>query len=244
MELTLESAFSTGGLVGHASYLLLVISMMMRTMFWLRIFVIASALLAITYDAVWLKDPVGVFWETTLLIVSVVQIALLWRENRVARFTAEERFFLDTRLRGISGGEARRLMNAGAWTDLPDGEILTREGEPPRHLVFVAAGRIGIHTDGRRVAECGPGAFVGEMSLIDEGIASATARAEGTARVWRIPMDRLEALRQSRPEQTAALDAAIARDIRTKLVSLNRRARMSEGECAPLPGADRGTNPA
>jgi hypothetical protein len=224
MELTLESAFSTGGLVGHTSYLLLIVSMLMRTMFWLRIFVIASALVAITYDAIWLKDPVGVFWETTLLIVNIVQIFLLWRENRVARFTAEERFFLDTRLKGIADGEARRLMNAGTWTDLPDGETLTIEGQPPSHLTFVAAGCVGIVVEGRRVAECGPGAFVGEMSLIGDGTASATARVESTARVWRIPVARLESLRQSRPEQTAALDASIARDIRAKLVALNRQA--------------------
>ena len=223
MELTLESAFSTGGLVGHTSYLLLIVSMLMRTMFWLRIFVIASALVAITYDGVWLKDPIGLFWETTLLVVNIVQIFLLWRENRVARFTAEERFFLDTRLKGIADGEARRLMNAGMWTDLPDGETLTVEGEPPSHLTFVAAGCVGIVVEGRRVAECGPGAFVGEMSLIGDGTASATARVEGTARVWRIPVARLESLRQSRPEQTAALDASIARDIRAKLVALNRR---------------------
>jgi hypothetical protein len=224
MELTLESAFSTGGLVGHTSYLLLVVSMLMRTMFWLRIFVIASAFVAITYDAVWLKDPVGVFWETTLVLVNIVQIVLLWRADRVARFTAEERFFLDTRLRGIADGEARRLMNAGSWADLPDGETLTVEGEPPAHLVFIASGRVGIHVGDRRVAECGPGAFVGEMSLIDEGTASATARVEDGARVWRIPVARLESLRQSRPEQTAALDASIARDIRAKLVALNRQA--------------------
>jgi CRP-like cAMP-binding protein len=244
MELTLESAFSTGGLVGHTSYLLLVISMLMRTMFWLRIFVIASALVAITYDAVWLKDPVGVFWEATLLIVSVVQITLLWRENRVARFTEEERLFRDTRLRGMAEGEARRLMNAGAWADLPDGEVLTVEGQPPAHLAFVASGSIGIHVNGRRVAECGPGAFVGEMSLVDEGTASATARVEGAARVWRIPVARLESLRQSRPEQTAALDASIARDIRGKLVALNRNASVSERQRAPLPGAEGGANPA
>jgi hypothetical protein len=224
MELTLESAFSTGGLVGHTSYLLLVVSMLMRTMFWLRIFVIASALVAITYDLVWLKDPIGVFWETTLLIVSIVQIILLWRADRTARFTAEERFFLDTRLRGLTSGQARRLIDAGAWADLPDGEMLTVQGEPPAFLVFVADGRIGIHADGRRVAECGAGAFVGEMSLIDDGTASATARVEGAARVWRIPVPRLSALREARPEQTAALDAAIARDIRAKLVELNRRA--------------------
>jgi hypothetical protein len=244
MELTLESAFSIGGLVGHTSYLLLVVSMLMRTMLWLRVFVIASAFVAITYDAVWLKDPVGVFWETTLVLVNIVQIILLWREDRAARFTEEEGFFIRTRLRGLSDGQARRLMDAGEWVDLTDGAILTEQGKAPAHLVFVASGRVGIHVDAHRVAECGPGAFVGEMSLIDDGTASATARAEGAARIWRIATGRLEALRQSRPEQTAALDAAIARDIRAKLVTLNRLAASSERERPTLPSADGGTRPA
>jgi hypothetical protein len=237
MELTLESAFSVGGLVGHTSYLLLVVSMLMRSMFWLRIFVIASACVGITYDAVWLKDPVGVFWETTLVLVNIVQIFLLWREDRVARFTEEEGFFIRTRLRGLSDGQARRLMDAGEWADLADGAILTEQGKAPAHLVFVASGRVGIHIDARRIADCGPGAFVGEMSLIDEGTASATARVDGAARVWRIAVDRLEALRQSSPEQTAALDAAMARDIRAKLVALNRSGG-SERHGPAFPGPD------
>jgi len=49
VELTLESAFSTGGLVGHFAYMLLVLSMVMRRMIWLRILVILSALVAIAY---------------------------------------------------------------------------------------------------------------------------------------------------------------------------------------------------
>jgi CRP-like cAMP-binding protein len=135
-------------------------------------------------------------------------------------------------------------MNAGTWSDLSDGEVLTQEGQPPADLVFVAEGRVGIHVGERRVAECGPGAFVGEMSLVDEGTASATARVEERARVWRIPVARLEALREARPEQTAALDASIARDIRAKLVLLNRKAGASERDRTPFPGAEGGAHPA
>ncbi|MEO1158958.1 MAG: cyclic nucleotide-binding domain-containing protein, partial [Pseudomonadota bacterium] len=75
MELTLESAFSTGGMVGHFAYLLLVVSMLMRRMFLLRIFVILSATIAIAYALFWLKDPIGVFWESLLVVVNAVQLA-------------------------------------------------------------------------------------------------------------------------------------------------------------------------
>ena len=67
MELTLESAFSTGGMVGHLAYLLLVLSMVMRQMYLLRILVILSASIAIAYALFWLKDPIGVFWESLLM---------------------------------------------------------------------------------------------------------------------------------------------------------------------------------
>jgi hypothetical protein len=55
MELTLESALSPQGLFGHTSYILLVISMMMRRMVWLRILVILSAIVGITYASVVLR---------------------------------------------------------------------------------------------------------------------------------------------------------------------------------------------
>lgn len=57
-------------MVGHASYLLLVISMMMRLMTWPRLLVIAFT--AIAYDTIWLKDPVGVFRETLLVTVNII----------------------------------------------------------------------------------------------------------------------------------------------------------------------------
>ena len=42
MELSFESAFSTGGLVGHLAYLLLILSIIMRNIVWLRVFMIVS----------------------------------------------------------------------------------------------------------------------------------------------------------------------------------------------------------
>lgn len=229
MELSLASAFSTGGLVGHLSYLLLVVSMAMRSMLWLRVLVIASAFTGITYDLVWLKDPIGVFWESLLVAVNIIQIFLLWRHDRMARFNEEEQYFATVRLRGLSPGQARRLIDAGRWMDANGGEVLTEMGRAPEHLTFVAVGTVGIHVNSKRIAECGRGAFVGEMSLIDEGTASATAVVEGRARLWQIPIAKLQSLRDTAPEQTAALDAAIARDIRKKLVEHNARQAAAHG---------------
>lgn len=224
MDLSLASAFSPGAMVGHLAYLLLVISMLMRTMVWLRLFVIASSITGILYFAIWLTDPVSTFWETLLITVNVVQLTLLWLANRRARFTDEERAFAERRLRGLAPAAQRRILDLGRWEDLGDGAVLTTEGVRPNHLTYVAEGRVAIDAGGARVATCGPGRYVGEMSVFDAGPASATATVEGRARVWRLPVAALDALSARQPAHAAVIEAGIARDMRRKILALNAAA--------------------
>jgi CRP-like cAMP-binding protein len=221
MELTLESAFSTGGLVGHTSYLLLVISMLMRQINLLRMLVIASAFVAIAYDAIWLKDPVGIFWETLLVAVNIVQLSITYFENRVVRFTDEEDNFCSTRLAELERGERRRLLNKGLWvTGLP-GTMLTREGEAVSHLVYLASGRVNIESAGHTVATCEPGSFIGEMTVFDGEAATGTAVVATEARYWMIEANLLRELADKRPETGQALQRSFAQNLKDKLIQSN-----------------------
>jgi hypothetical protein len=221
MEMTLASALSPGGLVGHLAYLLLVVSMLMRSMVRLRILVIASSLTAILYAGVWLSDPVSVFWETLLVAVNIGQLGLIWLQNRQARFTDEESAFAETRLRGLSAGDTRALLDKGAWRSLARGEVLTREGQRPEALTYLSTGAAAITVADRTVALCGAGRYVGEMALIDDSEASATAVVEAPARVWQITAATLSDLRDRRPTLAAVIDAGIARDMRAKIRDAN-----------------------
>ncbi len=221
MELTLESALSPGGMVGHLSYLLLVISMMMRSMTWLRMFVIASAFTAIAYDTIWLKDPVGVFWESLLVTVNIVQIAREWLIERRTSFTEEEMRFVKARLSTLSKSDARRLLNMGLWVDGPKGAVLTTEHEEVDVLAYLVSGRVDVFLNGKRVGACGPGNFVGEMSVLNHAPASATAVVAEPSRYWVIPAHRLRALQETDPELAGAFQTGIARDLRNKIMSHN-----------------------
>ncbi|MGI1663030.1 Crp/Fnr family transcriptional regulator [Palleronia sp. KMU-117] len=223
MDLTLESAFSTGGLVGHFAYLLLVVSMLMRSLFWLRVLVILSALTAIAYAAIWLNDPVSTFWESALVVVNIVQITLEWRANRKARFTAEEQGFIDARLQGLGKFEARRLLDLGTWVDAPVGTRLTTQGQMVQDLIYVSSGTVAVFVGGRRVATCAPGSFVGEMSLVGGGPASATTEVETPTRHWAIPLTTVLRLRDQNSRLVAALEVAIAHDLKSKVIAANLR---------------------
>jgi len=225
LELTLDSALSPGGMVGHMAYLLLVLSMCMRTLTWLRVLVIASALVAIAYAVIWLKDPVSAFWETLLVAVNIIQITREWLSERRARFTPEEERFIAARLTTLSRSDARRLLNMGVWADAPAGVVLTTEGEPVQQLVYLVEGRVDILLDGKRIGNCKPGNFVGEMSVLGHRPASATAIVAEPSRYWLISSDRIGSLQVREPQMAAAFQNGIARDLRNKIIAGNEAAR-------------------
>ena len=224
MELSWESALSPGGLVGHASYFLLVLSMTMRSMTWLRILVIASAMTAIAYDVIWLKDPIGVFWEGLLVTVTMIQISREWLSERRARFTPEEQTFVGTRLAALSKADARRTLNMGILADGEPGVVLTTEQEPVKNLVYLASGRVDIFMSDQKVGACEPGNFVGEMSVLSGSPASATAVVAVPSRYWLIGGDQIRQLQESEPAIAAAFQTGIARDLRDKIIASNEAA--------------------
>ncbi|MEM1072875.1 MAG: cyclic nucleotide-binding domain-containing protein [Pseudomonadota bacterium] len=225
MELTFESAFSTGGLVGHISYVLLITSMTMRSMTWLRILVIGYAIVSITYAAVWLKDPVSIFWETVLVIVNLIQLAREWLRQRRAVFSDEEARFVATRFSGLSKADARQLLNLGVWVDGATGTNLTTEGEPVDHVAYISEGSVDVYHSDARVGTCRPGNFIGEMSVLGHTAASATAVVAEKARYWLIPSEKLLELQEHSPTLASAFQAGIAQDLSTKVISNNAALR-------------------
>ena len=239
MDLTLESAFSTGGMVGHLSYVLLVLSMVMRRMSLLRILVIASAFVAICYDWFWLRDPVGVFWETLLVLVNIVQLTITWHQNRSARFTEEERVFMDGHLPNLSMAQRRKLLNQGLWISGEKDSPLTEEGVPVSHLYYLADGQALVSSGGHAVAVCEPGTFIGEMTAMHGDPANGTVKLIRNSRYWAIDAQRLRDLVSKDPEIGTALESSFARNMRDKLVRSNRFILESGGVRRPSPPGPR-----
>jgi hypothetical protein len=235
MELTLESALSPQGLFGHTSYILLVISMMMRRMVWLRILVILSAIVGITYASVVLSDPVGTFWETLLVLVNIVQLTITWHQNRSARFTDEERVFMDGHLPNLSMAQRRKLLNQGLWVSGEKDSPLTEEGVPVSHLYYLADGQALVSSGGHAVAVCEPGTFIGEMTAMHGDPANGTVKLIRDSRYWAIDAQRLRDLVSKDPEIGTALESSFARNMRDKLVRSNRFILESGGVRRPSP---------
>ena len=222
MELSIDSAFSIGGLVGHLSYVLLVVSMLMRRIGPLRVFALASAIVAILYDIVWLKDPIGAFWESLLAAVNIGQLALIHFENRRARFSAEEMEFMGGKFPGLSAAHRRKLLNQGSWENGQPGVLLTREGEPVDRLYFLTGGRVHVSARGEVLTACEPGSFIGEMTVLSGEPATGTAVVAEPSRYWSVEAVTLRNLVKRMPEIGRELEASFGRNLREKLLRSNR----------------------
>lgn len=70
---------------------------------------------------------------------------------------------------------------AKAATDMsfPDGTVLMTQDETAREAFILTEGTVVVKRNGRKVAELGPGTFLGELGLLDRGPRTATVVAQG-----------------------------------------------------------------
>jgi CRP/FNR family transcriptional regulator, cyclic AMP receptor protein len=74
--------------------------------------------------------------------------------------------------------ELQRIASLTDRIDVPEGQVLTRQGDRGRECFVIAEGNAKATMRGRRGVRLGPGSFFGEMSLLDQGPRSATVTAE------------------------------------------------------------------
>jgi CRP/FNR family transcriptional regulator, cyclic AMP receptor protein len=73
--------------------------------------------------------------------------------------------------------ELDRLARHAEIVDFRAGEVLMTEGETGHEFYAIIDGEVGVTTGGETVAKLGPGAYGGEMVLLDPGPRTATVTA-------------------------------------------------------------------
>jgi CRP-like cAMP-binding protein len=110
--------------------------------------------------------------------------------------------------------ETERLSMLADELDVPDGQVLTRQGASGGEFFIVLAGQVAIEKDGQRIATMKPGDFLGEIALIDGKPRTATARAEGNARLLVVGRAPFHELMDEFPEVRGSVLQALAERVR------------------------------
>ena len=224
-------------LPGHFAYVLLIISMLMRKMIWLRVFAIAAGAFSAIYYTT-LGDWVSCVWESTFALVNLAQLLVLFIENRRGKFSSEEQQFIDIALHGLERAHARKLMKLGKWAEIGEGEVLINEDSTPTHLYFIVNGTARVVRHERPVGLVGPGDFLGEMSYLTGKHATATVSVLTPMRCLTFERNALRAHLERNPEVRHAMEGGFNRNLVDKLVKTNTEglpglAALSEAEAPP-----------
>lgn len=221
MEIIVESVFSTGGLLGHLSYILLIVSMLSWKMYWLRVGVIASALAGIAYALIILNDPVAVFWESLLLIVNLFQLVRLILAERPVSLSEEESKMVRTAFSGLSELDARRLIDQGFWIEREAGTVLIREGTAVDNLYYLSSGMAEVRSRDKIVGHCKFGDLIGEGTILSSDRATGTVTLSKDSRLWCIPAPVLRRHLKNNPAVGSIVDRRIGDALKSKLRASN-----------------------
>lgn len=206
----------------HLSYIFLITSMLMRSLRNLRILALLSGLAAMAHFIFRTSDNASLVWETAFVLANGIQLALLTFRSRKGLMGNEERELIEQVLQVEEPAYQRRLLDLMQWRDIEVGEVLMSQGQAEPPLLYIASGAASIEHDGNLVGVCGPGDFVGEMSLMTGERASATVRVTNLIRAASFDRDALMRLSGGLPELARAFDHALNRGLAAKILRMNK----------------------
>ncbi|MCB1477998.1 MAG: cyclic nucleotide-binding domain-containing protein [Tepidamorphaceae bacterium] len=218
MDLTADNLFSVGKLVGHLSYVLLVLSMMMRSMTWLRVIAVSAGLTSGAYGYFWLNDPVTVFWEAVFVLTNLVQLLILAFENRKRALSEEEQIVIRAMLPNADMRAVRRILKLGVLREVPPETVLIEQGGMVPDLIVLTRGTVQVEKDGKIIGACGEGDFLGEMSFLSGEPATATVMVTNPTHYMAFERTRFRVFLDRNPDIRHIVEASFNRNLMAKLV--------------------------
>jgi CRP-like cAMP-binding protein len=221
MDLLIQQLTNPISAVGHLNYILVILSVSMSSMRWLRIFAIASGVVGVFYYGFLVSDEISATWEAIFALVNAVQLAIVLLSGRRRARDEDERLLVETVMPSLDGNLRARMLKLARWQTRQPGEVLVEEGEASPQLVFIARGAASIEKGGALVGVCGPGDFLGEMSFLTGRPASATVRVANEIRCCVYDPDKLKLMSRKAPAIRQALEYSFNRNLVGKLERMN-----------------------
>lgn len=218
---TLTTSLTFNEAVGHLGYLLTLFAYMVRDILWLRSLVVAACLAMAVYFSILLPEIAWTpfVWQVILLAVNLVWIVLLVRERQGVRFTEEERELHETLFRGFTALEFMKLLRAGEWVEVEEGELLANRGERLDRLYLVSNGAVNVQFESGETRELRDGAMIGEMSFLSGAPATATVVVTRPTRCLVWDQGQLDRLLHRNPSMRGAVMSVIGSDLSQKLAT-------------------------
>jgi CRP-like cAMP-binding protein len=98
------------------------------------------------------------------------------------------------------------LASYGEFIGAQAGREVISQGEDQRHLYFVISGELEAVVDNQVVGAIRPGESIGEIAILDPGVATGSVKAREFSQIWRIDH---ESLRQFAADTPVAANSLL-----------------------------------
>jgi CRP-like cAMP-binding protein len=133
-------------------------------------------------------------------------------------------------LEGCSQRQLRSVARIARVLDAPAGTVLVRRGEPGDEFFLILDGTVSVDVSPEKSVPLGPGAFFGEMSLLDGGTRSATVVSQTPVRLLVINGENFAVFCREVPDLTQILSVTLSLRVR----QAEERAESGSGALASL----------
>jgi CRP-like cAMP-binding protein len=109
----------------------------------------------------------------------------------------------------LSRDERRTVAQHAEEIDVAEGTELVRQGEFAYEFFVIEDGTADVLRDGGRIAELGPGDFLGEMGIVSQAVRNATVVTTSAASVIAMTSQDFRAMQRSSPSVASQIQAAV-----------------------------------
>ena len=109
----------------------------------------------------------------------------------------------------LTSEERRAIAPHADEIEVPEGTELVRQGEFAYEFFVIEEGTAEVMRDGERVAELGPGDFLGEMGIVGKVVRNATVVTTSPARVIVMTEQALRSMARTNPAVADRITAAV-----------------------------------
>ena len=106
-------------------------------------------------------------------------------------------------------GARRAVAEHADEVDVSEGTQLARQGDFAYEFFVIEEGTAEVVRDGERIAQLGPGDFLGEMGIIERVVRNATVVTTSPARVIVMSEQAFRSMARSSPEVADRIAAAV-----------------------------------
>jgi hypothetical protein len=209
-----------GHLAGHLAAVLTMVAYLLKDILWLRLLTILACFAGIVFNYFVPATPLWsiIYWNLLFATINIVQIAIIIRERTGIHFTEEEKELHDTLFKNFAPFEFMKLMRIAKWLEAKQGEVLAVEKETLTAVMLIYNGLVSIENNGKEVVQLRDGNFIGEVSFITGGTASATVRALQPTRYITWPKAEVTKLLNRNPSMRLAMQSVLSTDLSKKLM--------------------------